>query len=91
MRYLVALILTLLPLAGMAADWEDRRLFNDGAEERLRILSSTDTSFFVDIVDRFVADHPDVSVEYLVTSTANIDAVFRADPAGFDGFLKPSS
>ncbi len=85
MRYLIALLIVLLPMASTAQDWEDRQLFNAGASgPSLRIISSTDTALFAPILDRFVADNPFVSVEYLVTGTADIDRRFRANPADFD-------
>ncbi len=85
MRYLIALILVLNPLSGSAQDWEDRRIFNDGAEgARLRILSSTDTVLFAPLIDAFVAENPLISVEYLVSGTADINNRVRATPDAFD-------
>lgn len=85
MRYILVLIVGLLPGLGMAQDWEDRRLFNDAAPgSSLRIISSTDTSFFAPIIESFVLENPDVGVEYLVTGTADIDRVFRSDPKSYD-------
>lgn len=85
MRYLLALILSLLASLSAAQDWEDARLFGTAdAGRTLRILSSTDTSFFAPIIDSFLAGHPDTAVEYLVTGTADIDAIFRATPHRFD-------
>jgi len=84
-RYYLALILFLLGHAGWAQDWEDRQVFNpkDDATS-LRIISSTDTDLFAPVIEAFVAANPDVSVEYLVTGTADIDRRFRDDPAAFD-------
>ena len=85
MRYLIALMLCLLPIAGMAQDWEDQRVFNAGAEgARLRVVSSTDTAIFAPLIESFIANNPSVSVEYLVTSTADIDQRVRATPEAFD-------
>lgn len=85
MRIFIALILWLLPQAIYAQEWEDRQLFNPQASSQmLRIISSTDTSLFAPIIESFVSHYSDVAVEYLVTATADIDEVFRANPAAFD-------
>lgn len=85
MRILVALILWLLPCAVSAQKWEDRRLFGpEDAARVLRVLSSTDTSFMAPVIEDFLIARPDVAVEYLVTGTADIDAIFRATPDRFD-------
>ena len=86
MRVLVAVILSLWAVAAHAQDWEDRRVFGDGARV-LRILSSTDTVFVAPIIARFIAARPGVSVEYLVTGTADLDRLFRADPGGYDAVI----
>ena len=85
MRYLNFLIFWLLPIACFAQEWEDRRVFEAGENaETLRIISSTDTSFFVPIIESFLRENQNVAVEYLVTSTAQIDRIFRDEPAQYD-------
>ncbi|MGJ8610256.1 MAG: ABC transporter substrate-binding protein, partial [Octadecabacter sp.] len=85
MRYIAVLILALLPAIVTAQDWEDRQVFGPAnASNTLRILSSTDTSFFVPIIENFISQRPNVSVEYLVTETADLDARFRQDPDMYD-------
>ncbi|MBU2991674.1 ABC transporter substrate-binding protein [Octadecabacter sp. 1_MG-2023] len=85
MRYLALLALCLAPLVAMAQDWEDQRMFGaENADTTLRILSSTDTSFFAPIIDDFIAANPAVSVEYLVTGTADLNRIFRETPNDFD-------
>lgn len=85
MRSLVALILWVLPMLAAAQEWEDRRLFESNQATRtLRILSSTDTVFFAPIIDSFLAETPNVSVEYLVIGTAEIDQRFRQAPGRYD-------
>lgn len=85
MRYFAILILTLLPMLTHAQNWEDRQVFGaDDARQSLRILSSTDTSFFAPIIGSFIAQRPDVSIEYLVTGTADLDDRFRQNPDAFD-------
>lgn len=85
MRYFFALILFLWPLTALSQEWEDRQLFQ-GSEgtQTLRVLSSTDTSFFSPIIEKFLDDNPAWSVEYLVTTTSDIDRIFRATPDQFD-------
>lgn len=85
MRIIIAIILWALPQFTFAQEWEDRRVFNAGAPgTSLRIISSTDTTLFAPIIDDFVAQNPDVAVEYLVTGTADIDDIFRESPADYD-------
>ncbi len=85
MRNFIVLMLALWPFGVAAQDWEDRQVFgNAGADRSLRMISSTDTSFFAPIIEGFLRDRPDVSVTYLVTGTADIDAIFRAAPDDFD-------
>ncbi len=84
MRYLVLLIALFAPIAGFTQDWEDRQVFGQGETATLRILSSTDTSFFAPIIEDFIAASPGINVEYLVTGTADIDRIFRASPEQFD-------
>lgn len=85
MRIFIALVLWLLPKVIGAQEWEDRQVFNAQAStQMLRIISSTDTSLFAPIIESFVSQYPNVAVEYLVTGTADIDEIFRANPDAFD-------
>lgn len=85
MRYLNLLILLFWTSYVSAQEWEDRQMFNGAfTQSTIRILSSTDTSFFAPILNDFVSKNPNISVEYLVTGTADIDTIFRASPAKFD-------
>lgn len=84
MRNLIALALIWLAQATWAQDWEDRKVFNGDAATSLRILSSTDTDLFAPLIEAFLAANPDVSVEYLVTGTKDVDQRFRMSPDAFD-------
>lgn len=85
MRYFAILVVSVMPLLAFAQEWEDRQIFGaESAPHSLRILSSTDTSFFAPIIESFIAQRPDVSVEYLVTGTADLDDLFRQRPDQFD-------
>jgi iron(III) transport system substrate-binding protein len=85
MRYFAVLVFLLAPLVGHARDWEDRQVFGaENATSTLRILSSTDTSFFVPIIESFIAQRPNIEVQYLVTGTTDLNEVFRQDPSQFD-------
>ena len=85
MRNLIALVFFLLAQSVGAEEWEDRQVFNDaGASSTLRIISSTDTDLFAALLEAFVTNNPDVSIEYLVTGTADIDKRFRQAPEAFD-------
>ena len=85
MRYLIVLIAMLWPLAAGAQDWEDRQRFTGAAGgATLRVLSSTDTSVFAPLIEAFLKQQPGLDIEYFVTSTADLDRVFRATPDAFD-------
>lgn len=89
MRYVFSLIAVFaaicLPLTALAQIWEDQQIFY-GAQgrETLRVLSSTDTSFFAPIIEQYLSEQPNLNVEYLVTATADLDNVFRRSPDQFD-------
>ncbi len=85
MRYYFALVLLMLGQVGSAQDWEDQKIFNGAAGTvTLRIISSTDTDLIAPIIETFVAQTPEISIEYLVTGTADLDRRFRASPNAFD-------
>ncbi len=85
MRYFILLILTLLPFAVAAQNWEDQRMFSGhNAKETLRVISSTDTSYFAPIIVSFVQKFPNLQVEYLVNSTAAMDRIVREAPDQYD-------
>lgn len=89
MRYVFSLIFCLTsvfaPIIASAQNWEDQHVFN-GAQgrETLRVLSSTDTSFFAPIIEQYLREQPNLNVEYLVTATADLDGIFRRAPDQFD-------
>jgi len=85
MRYIFTVIFLLCPMLASAQDWEDQRVFK-GADpvQTLRILSSTDTSFFAPIIDGFLDANPDWAVEYFVTGTADINRIFQQAPDRYD-------
>lgn len=85
MRNFIAISLVFLCHAVWAQDWEDRQVFNNKqATTTLRIISSTDTDLFAPLIEAFVSRNPDISIEYLVTGTADIDRRFREAPGAFD-------
>lgn len=85
MRYLFCLIIWLCPVLAIAQSWEDQQRFRGtSASLTLRVISSTDTSFFAPIITSFLARRPDVAVEYLVTGTAEIEDIFLHAPDQFD-------
>lgn len=85
MRYVFCLIACLWSQMGLAQNWEDHQTFQGAqASETLRVLSSTDTSFFAPIIEQYLTEQPNLSVEYMVAGTADLDDIFRAAPDQFD-------
>ncbi|MEP2530124.1 substrate-binding domain-containing protein [Shimia sp.] len=85
MRYILLLIFAFFGTLATAQDWEDQQLFGPSNPARtLRVISSTDTSFFAPIIAQFLAQNPQLAVEYLVTSTTALDQTFRQSPQSYD-------
>ena len=85
MRNFIILILILITSSLSANEWEDKKVFSNGKNTNsLRILSSTDTSFFAPIIKSFLNKYPDVKIEYFVTGTASLDEIFRKSPEQYD-------
>lgn len=85
MRNIIAFVLILICQTGQAQDWEDRQVFGTvNAATTLRVISSTDTDLFAPLIEAFIVENPGISIEYLVTGTADIDQRFRQTPDAFD-------
>lgn len=85
MRYLVALVFSLVAGLAGAQDWEDRVTFTAGAGQQvLRILSSTDAVYMSPILDAFTRQQDDLTVEYFVTGTKDIFELMLTRPNDFD-------
>jgi iron(III) transport system substrate-binding protein len=88
MRYFYLFVVTFCILvtgAASAQQWEDQRLFKAPQSTHvLRVLSSTDISFFAPVIEQFLQKETNVSVEYLVMGTADLDTIFRQSPSSFD-------
>tara|TARA_B110000261_G_scaffold120045_1_gene133871 strand:- start:172 stop:1170 length:999 start_codon:yes stop_codon:yes gene_type:complete len=85
MRYIIVLVLIFITYSLNAEEWEDQRIFSSGStNQTLRILSSTDTSFFEPILKSYLIDNPATKIEYLVTGTASLDKIFRNTPEKYD-------
>ncbi len=85
MRYFLSVILAFCSSLCAAQVWEDQRIFGAAeATQQLRILSSTDTSFLVPVIDAFLEDRPNLKIEYLVHGTSTIDLLYRQNPGDFD-------
>lgn len=84
MRNLVTLALVFFGFVAEAQEWEDYQVFNAGADNSLRIISSTDTDLFAPLIQRFTAENPKITIEYFVTGTADIDTIFRHNPGDYD-------
>ncbi|MEP3630228.1 MAG: ABC transporter substrate-binding protein [Hyphomicrobiales bacterium] len=85
MRFFIVIIFLLFPQFSFAQTWEERQLFGaKNAPVKLNIISSTDTPFFGHVIKDFLKNKPNVSVDYMVTGTADLDRIFRANAGDFD-------
>ncbi len=85
MRYVFTLILLMSATLAGAADWEDQQVFNPGdGRQVLRVISNTDTSVFLPILEGYLAKNPDVSIAYFVASSQEVYERFRNAPEQFD-------
>ncbi|MFT4726556.1 MAG: iron(III) transport system substrate-binding protein [Granulosicoccus sp.] len=85
MRYFFLLMIFAWPSISGAMDWEEQTLFNaQNGSLTLRVISSTDTDFFAPIIESFIADNPEVSIEYSVTGSVDVYDGFRHTPEQFD-------
>ena len=58
MRYIIVLVLIFITYSLNAEEWEDQRVFSSGStNQTLRILSSTDTSFFEPILKSYLVKY----------------------------------
>jgi len=85
MRNFIILIFILITSSLNANEWEDRQVFTSGeATQILKILSSTDTTFFEPIIKSYLEKNPNIKIEYYVTGTASLDEIFRKSPEKYD-------
>ena len=78
MRFFITLVLLLVQHPVFAQDWEERRVFGPAeAEVTLKVISSTDTSIFTQVIENFLSVNPNLSIDYIVTGTAELDRIFR--------------
>jgi len=85
MRTFHFLVLTLWMTLASATDWEDQKSFKGRTgTETLRVISSTDTSVFAPIINRFLANYPNLNIDYWVAGSTDIYDEFRQHPDQFD-------
>jgi len=89
MRYIFTLIIlfsiSFFSTSSEAVEWEDSRRFNsDENINTLRILSTTDTAVFAPIIENFLKDLPDLSIEYLVAGSTDVYNEFQQSSDQYD-------
>ncbi len=85
MRYFYILICCLWLSVTSAEEWEEQKLFKgSSATQTLRLLSSTDTSVFAPVIEKFLLENPTLNIHYFVTSSATVYQRFRTSPDQFD-------
>lgn len=85
MRSIFFLVTLLLTSVATAVEWEDKQLFS-GSESgpSLRVVSTTDTAVFAPIIERFLVDNPNLSIEYWVAGSTDIYSSLQTTPEQFD-------
>lgn len=72
-RVVFALGVMLVPWMAAALEVEDRRRFGpEDAETELKVLSTADISVFAPVIDGFLAEVPDVAVDYVEASSGQV-------------------
>ncbi|WP_299371746.1 substrate-binding domain-containing protein [uncultured Tateyamaria sp.] len=85
MRSLVLLVAMIWAPFVWAADLEDRQMFEGAAAETtLRVISSTDTDIFAPILEGFLAQRPDLRIDYAVAGSADIVTLIADCPDCYD-------
>ena len=85
MRYILALITLLFSTVLTAVEWEDRKSFRGSATtSTLRVLSTADTDVFSPIVESFLQDNPNLTIEYLVAGSSDIYSEFQQSSDQYD-------
>ncbi len=83
----LALSLSLICLAELvlAFETEDRARFGpDNAEQALKVISTADIGFFEPMITSFLASHPDIAIDYIVASSAELMRAIRDEGHSFD-------
>lgn len=83
-RAVLALVLSLWAVIAEAFEIEEETWFPGGGEQELRILSSTDTSAFLPLIESYRTARPDVSIRYVVANTQQIFRAMTAPDTRFD-------
>ena len=85
MRYILALTTLLFSTVLTAVEWEDRKSFKGSATtSTLRVLSTADTDVFSPIVESFLQDNPNLTIEYLVAGSSDIYSEFQQSSDQYD-------
>lgn len=81
----VLLGLLLATPAVHAFEIEDRARFGpEAASAELRIISTADIAFFTPMITSFLAQRPDLAIDYVVASSTELVRALREDGAAFD-------
>ncbi|WP_425101547.1 ABC transporter substrate-binding protein [Tropicibacter sp. S64] len=83
--FFVALGVMLLACRAMAFEVEEDRWFRADPEKAvLTVLSSTDTRIFAPLIEAYQAEHPGISVHYVVSNTQSVFDAIAGEGAAFD-------
>ena len=85
MRYILALITLLFSAVSTAVEWEDRKSFEGSTtSSTIRILSTADTNVFSPIVESFLKDNTNLTIEYLVAGSSDVYTEFQQSSDRYD-------
>ena len=63
---------------------EDERVFGNGPEPQISVLSTTDTDIFAPVIEAFLSARPELSLRYVVASSQEVFRAVNDEKAPFD-------
>ena len=84
-HFIFAILLSFLPLQVLAFEIEDRLILGpENASKILKVVSTTDASLFRPVLEAFLSENPETSVEYVVASSTELMKAIAEEGATFD-------
>ncbi|MEM6727199.1 MAG: ABC transporter substrate-binding protein [Pseudomonadota bacterium] len=83
--FILSLAIAYCATLASAFEIEDHAVFGDAdAEQRLRIISTADISFFQPMIEAYLSEHDGVSIDYTVASSSEVMRALHGEREAFD-------